>query len=100
MTVVPSYKRTASRPGRNDALSRAQTEFNNGIKKVRVDVEHAIGYWEARFQSLKLLSPQIKSAGHQVIRATIWIQVCCIAFKVASSMPMFLGDCNASQFHP
>lgn len=73
--MVPSYKRTASRPGRNNALSRAQTEFNNGIKKVRVDVEHAIGYWEARFQSLKLLSPQIKSADHQVIRATIWIQV-------------------------
>lgn len=79
---VPSYKRTASRRGRNNALSHAQTEFNNSINKVQVDVESIIGYWKARFQSLKPLSPQIKSADHHIICATIWIQACHIAFKV------------------
>ncbi|KAE8538300.1 hypothetical protein D1P53_005642 [Cryptococcus gattii VGV] len=87
---VPSYKRTASRRGGNNALSRAQTEFNNSVKKVRVDVERTIGYWKARFQSLKLLSPQIKSADHHVIRATIWIQACHIAFKVTAMLHNFI----------
>nr|KIR89258.1 hypothetical protein I308_00263 [Cryptococcus tetragattii IND107] len=76
--IPGSYKRTASWRGRNNALSHAQTKFNNSVKKVRVGVERTIGYWKARFQSLKLLSPPIKSADHHVIRATIWIQVIAI----------------------
>ncbi|KAE8537981.1 hypothetical protein D1P53_006048 [Cryptococcus gattii VGV] len=83
--------------GGNNALPRAQTEFNNSVKKVRVGVERTIGYWKARFQSLKLLSPQIKSADHHVIRATNWIQAYRIAFKVTAMLHNFILEHDGSE---
>ncbi|TYJ51250.1 hypothetical protein B9479_008188, partial [Cryptococcus floricola] len=43
--------------------------------KVRVRIEHTIGYWKARFQSIKLLSPQVKSSDHHVLNMSVWIVV-------------------------
>ncbi|ODO01604.1 hypothetical protein I350_06424 [Cryptococcus amylolentus CBS 6273] len=72
---VPNYKSNAGGRNRHAGAARDHKVFNDHVKKVRVRIEHTIGYWKARFQSIKLLSPQVKSSDHHVLNMSVWIVV-------------------------
>lgn len=74
--TLPSFKRVGGRGARNNALAASHINFNDCVKKVQVEVEHTIGYWKARFQSIKLMSTQIKSSDKHILQASKWIHVC------------------------
>ncbi|ODN75477.1 hypothetical protein L202_06610 [Cryptococcus amylolentus CBS 6039] len=61
--------------GSKKCAARDHKVFNDHVKKVRVRIEHTIGYWKARFKSIKLLSPQVKSSDHHVLNMSVWIVV-------------------------
>ncbi|ODN96351.1 hypothetical protein L198_04065 [Cryptococcus wingfieldii CBS 7118] len=72
---LPNYKNNAGGRNRLAGAARDHKVFNDHVKKVRVRIEHTIGYWKARFQSNKLLSPQLKSSDHHVLNMSVWIVV-------------------------
>ncbi|ODN74656.1 hypothetical protein L202_06996 [Cryptococcus amylolentus CBS 6039] len=72
---LPNYKSNAGGRNRHAGAARDHKVFNDHVKKVRVRIEHTIGYWKARFQSIKLLSLQVKSSDHHVLNMSVWIVV-------------------------
>lgn len=82
MNVVPAFKRTSHRN-----LTPEENEFNELLSKARVKVEHCIGIFKGRFQSLRGLRILIRR-DKDVKRAVYWIRACVVLHNLLLQDPV------------